>query len=444
MKKILSVFAALAIILTFASCSGGITPGTDTTAGGTKADDGTTNAGASTDPADDETTAKQEEIMDLLEFSVTEGDFGDMFRVGTNWEGDIQTVANQSMTVSTSSDTEKTVVWHGPAAGRSFEYEAKVRVESFSGSYVRNTFETETHAIDLVIEEDKITVNGNEISVNTDDDYHLYRFSVTDCHAIFCIDAVKKAEFDLTEKESDGLISFSTKSDGATPVEFTVKYVKVKTTDSEWIRPSDRIKDITEWDYVEDFTSATLDSLEAEGWVYNSTSGATQSQSGSYEIVDGVFKIINSGYGEYNTRALSSEKMPKKTSKGSYTLEIRAKVEGSDQDAFQLVSYLSTGCRLFVQNKPAGTMVRTNDGFVGIQAPNIRDGEWHTLRFDVTFDETSNSVRLIYDGNLCGSVEDLHDNAAKSTYVDFINWSSDTGIDTVISIDYIKIAADYK
>ena len=442
-RRAVSTVILISLMLAMFACSGGGSQGGKTDVATDTKNTPSTSVADTTADKGEETTEKQEEIMDLLEFAVTEGDFGEMFRTVSNWEGDVQKIENQSMSVKTSSSEEKIVVWKGPAAGKSFEYEAKIKVNDFAGSYVKNIFETETHKVELTIRSDKIEVGGETCAVVTDDDYHLYRFSVTEGHAIFCIDAVKKAEFDLPESQSEGLISFATKSDGSAAVDFTVKYVKVKTTEEGWTKPSDRIGEITEWDFIEDFTDATIDSLEADGWQWNSVSGATQSENGSYAVEDGALKIINTGFGEFNTRMMSG-RMPQKTSKGSYTLEIRAKVEGGDANAFNFVSYLATKSRMFIQNKQAGTFVRRNDGFVSVVAPNVRDGEWHTMRFDVDFDENGNSVRVIYDGVLCGTVDGMHDNQAKNTYIDFINYSADMGEDTIVFIDYIKIAAEYK
>lgn len=139
-----------------------------------------------------------------------------MFRADTNWTGD-KTVQDQTMSVKTTSTSEATVDWAGVCAGKSFEYETKLRVNSFGGSYVATRFETETHLLSASVYENKIVLiddKNAEVSIDfsNDKDWHIYRFSVTDNTAKVWVDGTLLGTVVLPEKASSGLLSFAAKS----------------------------------------------------------------------------------------------------------------------------------------------------------------------------------------------------------------------------------------
>ena len=188
MKKFLAMLMVLAMMLAMVACNNGNTDGTGTQAPATTPS--TTEGDTS---ANDTTETPDSPEPDYLQFAVSEGDYGDMFRNEGKWTGDRKT-ENQVMTVTGTSDTESVVEWKGVAAGKSFEYETKVRVDSFGGAYVSVIFDTETHTVNLKITESELVIlkDGGEEKVahTTDSDWHIYRFNVVDNSCKLWVDGV--------------------------------------------------------------------------------------------------------------------------------------------------------------------------------------------------------------------------------------------------------------
>lgn len=260
MKKLLAMLMVLAMILAMVACNNDNSGNTDGT--GTKAPitEGDTSAD---DTSADDTSKAPEAEPDDLQFAVSEGDYGDMFRNEGKWTGDRKT-ENQVMTVTGSSDTESVVEWKGVAAGKSFEYETKVRVDAFGGAYVSVILDTETHTVNLKITESELVIlkDGGEEKVThaTDSDWHIYRFYVVDNSCKLWVDGVLLTSVTLPAKTgTKSRLAFAT-----TKATFGANCVKVKTTEEGWVKPEDRppvITEITDWLYVEEFDGAIADLL---------------------------------------------------------------------------------------------------------------------------------------------------------------------------------------
>lgn len=179
MKKSTPVIIALALMMVLASCK---TPSENPASSSGNKPEGSDSV-VTTVPGGDSTTTPSTPEPDYLQFAVTEGDFGDLFRDEGKWEGE-RSVRDQIMSVTNSASDEKAVTWAGVCAGKSFEYETKLRVNSFAGSCVNILLDTETNLLSASVYADKITVNdgGNsaDVAFAAGSDWHIYRFSVTD------------------------------------------------------------------------------------------------------------------------------------------------------------------------------------------------------------------------------------------------------------------------
>ena len=155
MKKSTPVIIALALMMVLASCK---TPSEKPASSSGNKPEGSDSV-VTTVPGGDSTTPPPAPEPDYLQFAVTEGDFGDLFRDEGKWEGE-RSVRDQIMSVTNSASDEKAVTWAGVCAGKSFEYETKLRVNSFAGSCVNILLDTETNLLSASVYADKITVNN--------------------------------------------------------------------------------------------------------------------------------------------------------------------------------------------------------------------------------------------------------------------------------------------
>ncbi len=432
MKKFLSVLIVFLMIFVFAACDNGTEKGTNDTEN--KGSSETAENTGDTSEAGDTTTDSGSSEPDYLQFAVTEGDFGDMFRADTNWTGD-KTVQDQTMSVKTTSTSEATVDWAGVCAGKSFEYETKLRVNSFGGSYVATRFETETHLLSASVYENKIVLiddKNAEVSIDfsNDKDWHIYRFSVTDNTAKVWVDGTLLGTVVLPEKASSGLLSFAAKSADGSEVSYDVDYVKVKTTEEGWISPEKRMTEVSEWYYAEEFDGTEIPA----GWVQD---GGVD---GEALVKDGNLILSTSNKGEFIYK-YTSEKIKKCN---SYVFEIKLKGEfcQTQNSRISILNFMGNNWRIHSQFKENGyNMQNPSDSGTTWTTGSVNgaDEEYHTLRCEVKItDETTAECRVFIDGIYSYTCAMNNNNGAACLKV--IAASTADGETCTAYVDYIKIA----
>ena len=438
MKKILACMLILSMMLAFAACGDTTSGNQVTTAGNTPgentADNGTSGSPDGSDgPAQDTTDAQTEPpAPDYLQFAVTEGDFGDLFRNDNNWIGD-KTIHDQTMSVKNSGSEESAVEWAGVCAGKSFEYETKLRVNSFGGGYVKIYFETETNLLSMTVYEDKYVIadaSGSDVTVNSanDSDWHIYRFSVADNSASVYADGVYVGKVSLPEKSSSGVLAFYSKP-GSSDISFDVDYVKVKTTSEDWVLPSLRMSNVSEWTYEENFDGDTI----PEGWAQD---GGVE---GSASVSGGDFILTTSNKGEFIYKYTGDDVYKC----NSYVFEIRLKADFCDaaNSRISIFCFAGNNWRLhsqfketsyYVQNPADASTTWASGGVDGA------DGEYHVIRCEVKVADDGAECKVFIDGAYSFTAPMNNNNGAAC--IKLIAASTAEGDTCTAYVDYIKLA----
>lgn len=430
MKKSTPIIIALALLMTLASCK---TPNENpASTSGNKP--GESSSTVTTVPGGENTTNTPSPEPDYLQFAVTEGDFGDLFRDEGKWEGE-RTVRDQIMSVTNSGSDEKAVTWAGVCAGKSFEYETKLRVNSFAGSSVNIRFDTETNLLSASVYADKITVNNGgssaDIAFAAGADWHIYRFSVTDNKARLWIDGELKGEFTLPENKSTGLLSFSGSSSDGSALSYDVNYVKVKTTDEGWMRPESRMTEVTSWTYEENFDGNAIPA----GWA-KEDSGVE----GEASVKDGCFVLTTSNKGEYIWSLKGDSRIQKCN---SYVFEIRIKTDFCSvaNSRVSIFNFMGNGWRIHSQYKETAlnTQVSVAAGKGWATGPlEANDGNFHTVRYEVKITDAGAECRVFLDG-VYSYTCDLNDNNG-AAHLKVLVASTEDGNPITAYIDYMKVA----
>ena len=339
------------------------------------------------------------------------------------------------MSVTNSASDEKAVTWAGVCAGKSFEYETKLRVNSFAGSCVNILLDTETNLLSASVYADKITVNdgGNsaDIAFAAGSDWHIYRFSVTDNKARLWIDGELKGEFTLPENKSNGLLSFSGKSADGSALSYDVNYVKLKTTDENWQRPESRMTEVDSWTYEENFDG---DAIPA-GWTKDE--GGVD---GEASVKDGCFVLRTENKGEYIWWIKENPGIKKCN---SYVYELKLKVDFCEagNSRVSIFNFMGNGWRIHSQFKETSvnTQVSAAAGKGWATGPlEANDGNFHTVRYEVKITDAGAECRVFLDGVYSYSC-DMNDNNA-TAQIKVLVASTEDGDPITAYIDYIKVA----
>lgn len=430
MKKSTPVIIALALMMVLASCK---TPSENPASSSGNKPEGSGSV-VTTVPGGDSTTTPPAPEPDYLQFAVTEGDFGDLFRDEGKWEGE-RSVRDQIMSVTNSASDEKAVTWAGVCAGKSFEYETKLRVNSFAGSCVNILLDTETNLLSASVYADKITVNNGgssaDIAFAAGSDWHIYRFSVTDNKAKLWIDGELKGEFTLPENKSDGLLSFSGKSADGSALSYDVNYVKLKTTDESWQRPEARMTEVTSWTYEENFDGDTIPA----GWAKENAG-----VDGEASVKDGCFVLSTSNKGEY---IWSIRNDPRITKCNSYVYELKLKADfcAAGNSRVSIFNFMGNGWRIHSQFKETSVNMQVSvaAGKGWLTGPlEANDGNFHTVRYEVKITDAGAECRVFLDGVYSYSC-DMNDNNSPAVLKVLVA-STEDGDPITAYIDYIKVA----
>ena len=425
MKKLLAMLMVLAMMLAMVACNNDNGDNSDGT--GTKKPTSSTPV-TEGDTSEADTSKAPEAEPDYLQFAVSEGDYGDMFRNEGKWTGD-RTTANQVMTVTGSSDTESVVEWKGVAAGKSFEYETKLRVDSFGGAYVSVIFDTETHTVNLKITESELVIqkDGGEEKVahTTDADWHIYRFNVVDNSCKLWVDGVLVTTVTLPARTgTECRLAFAT-----TKATFGANYVKVKTTEEGWVKPEDRPPEtpvIDKWDYAEEF-----DGADFGNWL------ETPTDNGSLSMKDGVVTIANSARAEYKF----TNKTPDYAASKHLFAEFKMKVAFADSNlgCASLFVYSGNGYRIHSQVSFNIIKVRNADGGWDSYTIDNTDEEYHVYAYELEINDDGATYKLFVDGVFVGT-GNSHP-MARDPWLEFINNAvNDNGAEMLLQMDYVKVA----
>ena len=428
MKKLLASLMILSMLLSAAACSNKQTEnGKETDGSDAISSDTQTSGGDSSSEGD--TTGEPPAEPDYLQFAVSEGDYGDLFRNEGKWSGE-RVTADQVMSITGASDTETLVEWVGVAAGISFEYETKIRIDSFGDDAVTVLFETETHEVNLKITSSELVAlkDGGEekIAHETDSDWHIYRFNVTDAECKLWVDGVLLATYKLPEKATEeGRFAFSTAK-----AAFGVNYVKVKTTVEDWVKPEDRPippAEVTEWSFVDEFEGDALDA----SWIPVNTNDC------SYTVANGELTMLNSVKGEFKLDYKNTDKIP---SAKHYVMEVKMKTEfvNFNVGTVSLFLFTGSGFRIHSQVLVNTVKVRNTDG--GWDAFNIdlSDGEYHTYRYELEIGDDSATYQLYVDGTYIGT--GLANTNGNAPYFEIIDNPSSENAEMSVIVDYVKVA----
>jgi len=425
MKKLLAMLMVLAMMLAMIACNNGNSDNTDGT--GTKKPTSSTPV-TEGDTSEADTSKAPEAEPDYLQFAVSEGDYGDMFRNEGKWTGD-RTTANQVMTVTGSSDTESVVEWKGVAAGKSFEYEVKLRVDSFGGAYVSVIFDTETHTVNLKITESELVIlkDGGEEKVThtTDSDWHIYRFNVVDNSCKLWVDGSLIATVALPARTgTECRLAFAT-----TKATFGANYVKVKTTEEGWVKPEDRppvMTEITDWLYVEEFDGSISD-LTNNGWRITEADGKTQT------IANGKLLLTNST----STEDVIFINDSKFTMSSSFALEVKVKADFPTGNCrLSVISWFNNNFRIHSQIKDVSFNLQGGSGWNPNTVENS-DDEFHVYRYECTIADGVSKCSLFFDGNFVGSYE-MNANNRENPEVRLVTRGGNEGEEMTAEFEYIK------
>lgn len=188
---------------------------------------------------------------------------------------------------------------------------------------------------------------------------------------------------------------------------------------------------VTKWDYAEDFSS-----MPSDGIVFKKANTACAAGDISASVSDGNLVIANSEAVEYMLQLSDSEISKCDT----YIHETRFKVESTEgaSPVISVLNYMGNGFRIHSQVGTNVIKLRKPDGKWNEASVSLFDGEYHTLRYEVTIADGVGTCHIFVDGTFVMTGE-LQANDSASANLQYINKANTAGKEGKLVIDYVKI-----